>query len=135
MIAVRDPALLRSLRERVGDMSGPDCALFAEVWFACTGKQSPYPKARFAILLDAGAWTDAALLLARSALPEGRVSITAKGASISVAIGAPQPPARNDAVVSQVVDRLEELGAVILGAVLDDLLLQRSAKAASRLPG
>lgn len=54
-LSVRDPALLRSLRERVAGMSGSDRALFAEVWFACTGKQSLDTKACYAILLDAKA--------------------------------------------------------------------------------
>ena len=54
-------ASLRSLHERVADAAAPERQLFVDVWFACTGKQPPDTKARFAILLEAKAWTDAAI--------------------------------------------------------------------------
>lgn len=121
----RDPALLSSLRERVTDAAGPDRALFAEVWFACTGKQSPDTKARFAILLDAKAWTDAALLLTRSALPEWRISVAAVAGSILVEIGVPQAATRVGTAAPRMADRSDGLGWVILAAVLDELLAER----------
>ncbi|WP_156648105.1 hypothetical protein [Methylobacterium sp. Leaf88] len=119
---MRDPALLSSLRERVADASGPDRALFAEVWFACTGKQSPDTKARFAILLDAKAWTDAALLLARSALPEGRLSITVDRGILSLVIGAANLARGAGADGSRAIHRTDDLGWAILAAVLDEFL-------------
>lgn len=124
---MRDLAILSSLRERVADAHAPDRPLFVEVWFACTGKQSPDTKARFAILLDAKAWIDAALLMAHAALPEGRISMAAEGGAISVTIGALAPAGGVSAGVFQTVDRSDGLGWAILAAVLDELLASRPA--------
>ena len=121
-LRVGDPALLSSLRERVADASGLDLALFAEVWFACTGKQSPDMKVRFAILLDAGAWIVAALLLARSALPEGRLSIMVDGGILSIVIGTANLARGAGADRSHAIHRADEFGWAILAAVLDELL-------------
>jgi hypothetical protein len=121
-LSVRDPALLSSLRERVADASGPDRALFAQGWFACTGKQSPDTKARFAILLDAKAWIDAALLLARLVLPEGRLSVMAYGGIFSILIGTANLAHGAGADRSHAIHRADEFGWAILAAVLDELL-------------
>ncbi|GEP07442.1 hypothetical protein [Methylobacterium oxalidis] len=39
-----ESALLNSLRERVADAETPDRQLFTDVWFTCSGKQSPNMK-------------------------------------------------------------------------------------------
>ncbi|MFK5600299.1 hypothetical protein ACFZ8E_25360 [Methylobacterium sp. HMF5984] len=54
-------ALLNSLVEKVAESPAPSRELFAEVWFATTGKQHPDIKGRFAVLMDAKAWTEARL--------------------------------------------------------------------------
>ncbi|TXN66325.1 hypothetical protein [Methylobacterium sp. WL6] len=75
-------ARLNSLIKRVADAPAPSRELFAEVWFATTGKQHPDIKGRFAVLMDAKAWTEAALLTMACALPDWRVVTEAsRGAS------------------------------------------------------
>ena len=66
-------AHLNSLIEQVADAPAPSRELFAEVWFATTGKQHPDIKGRFAVLMEAKAWTEAALLTVACALPDWRV--------------------------------------------------------------
>lgn len=66
-------ARFNSLIERVSDAPAPSRELFAEVWFATTGKQHPDIKGRFAVLMDANAWTEAALITVACALPDWRV--------------------------------------------------------------
>ncbi|TXM71370.1 hypothetical protein FV226_15605 [Methylobacterium sp. WL12] len=66
-------ARFNSLIERVADAPAPSRELFAEVWFATTGKQHPDIKGRFAVLMDAKAWTEAALIAVACALPDWRV--------------------------------------------------------------
>ena len=60
---------LGALIEKVTDAREPSRELFAEVWFVTTGKQDPDIKVRFALFMEAKAWTDAALITAAHALP------------------------------------------------------------------
>lgn len=64
-----DAVRLGPLIEKVASAQEPSCELFAEVWFATTGDQPSDIKVRFALLMDARAWTDAALITAAHALP------------------------------------------------------------------
>lgn len=73
MRGMTDVGRLNSLLERVADATAPERSLFAEVFFACAGKQHPDIKGRFAVLMAAGAWTEAALILTACALPGWRV--------------------------------------------------------------
>ncbi|MCJ2112849.1 hypothetical protein MKK64_16825 [Methylobacterium sp. E-025] len=66
-------AHLNSLIEQVAYAPAPSRELFAKVWFATTGKQHPDIKGRFAVLMGAKAWTEAALLIVACTLPEWRV--------------------------------------------------------------
>ncbi|SDO45212.1 hypothetical protein SAMN05216360_12330 [Methylobacterium phyllostachyos] len=61
---------LSAITEKVAEAREPSRELFAEVWFATTGKQHPSIKVRFALFMEAKAWTDAALITAAHALPE-----------------------------------------------------------------
>ena len=65
-----DTAGLGALIEKVAKARKPSRPLFAEVWFATTGKQDADTKARFAFFMQAKAWTDAALITVEHALPE-----------------------------------------------------------------
>ncbi|MCJ2120667.1 hypothetical protein MKK65_29620 [Methylobacterium sp. J-001] len=64
-----DAARLGDLIEKVAAAPEPARELFAEVWFATTGKQHPDVKVRFALFIEAKAWTDAALITVAHALP------------------------------------------------------------------
>ena len=62
-------ARLGSLIEKISDAREPSRDLFAGVWFATTDKQHPDIKVRFALFMEAKAWTDAALITVAHALP------------------------------------------------------------------
>ena len=66
-------ALLNNLIEKVAESPAPSRELFAEVWFATTSKQHPDIKGRFAVLMEAKAWIEAALITVACALPDWRV--------------------------------------------------------------
>ena len=66
-------AHLNSLIEQVADAPAPSRELFAEVWFATTGKQHPDIKGRCAVLMDAKTWTESALIIVACTLPDWRV--------------------------------------------------------------
>ena len=71
-------ARLNSLIEKVADAPAPSRELFAEVWFATTGKQHPDIKGRFAVLMHDRAWREAALVMVACALPGWRVVSTSR---------------------------------------------------------
>ena len=113
---MKDPALVVRLRRRVADATVPERQLFVEEWVACSGKQSPDTKARFAILLEAKAWTDAALLLASAAL---------LGCVVQMTVGAGTSAARIECSegrgASEAVGHSGGLGLAFLSAVLEKL--------------
>ncbi|AWN39594.1 hypothetical protein [Methylobacterium durans] len=115
----KEIAVLNSLRERVADAEAPDRQLFIDVWFACTGTQSPDTKVRFAVLLDALAWADAALLLATCALPGQRLELfwSAGGGRALSVVGA---SASEDGAAAAAYHS-GRVGLAILAAVLDCL--------------
>ena len=64
-----DAVRINVLIEKVIAAREPSRELFAEVWFVTTGKQDPDVKVRFALFMEAKAWTDAALITTAHALP------------------------------------------------------------------
>lgn len=60
---------LRPLIAKIAEAREPSRQLCTDVWFATTDRQHPDIKARFALLVEAKAWMDAALLTAAYALP------------------------------------------------------------------
>ncbi|QGY04780.1 hypothetical protein MMSR116_24885 [Methylobacterium mesophilicum SR1.6/6] len=75
-----DGARLNALIEKAAAAREPSRELFADVWFATTGKPHADIKVRFALFMEAKAWTDAALIIAAHALPEwGVVTRTGPG--------------------------------------------------------
>ena len=81
--------LFNSLIEKVADAPAPSRELFAEVWFATAGKQHPDIKGRFAVLIDAKAWTEAALITVACALPDWRVVTKASSRAGEASLLAP----------------------------------------------
>lgn len=118
-------AHFNSLIEKVADSPAPSRELFAEVWFATTGKQHPDIKGRFAVLMDAKAWTEAALITVACALPDWRVVTKAScGAGEALML----PPDHLGGVPERSGDTLRHAGGAAL-AILQAMLV---AKAAAR---
>lgn len=110
-------SLLNSLRERVADAEAPDRKLFTDVWFACTGKQTPGTNFRFAVLLDAQAWADAALLLAICALPNERFDLfCATGGTNTLSVVGARP---TENCAAEAAFHSGRIGLAILATVLD----------------
>ncbi|MCJ2039225.1 hypothetical protein MKK55_09760 [Methylobacterium sp. J-059] len=115
-------ARLNSLIKRVADAPAPSRELFAEVWFATTGKQHPDIKGRFAILMDATAWTEAALLTVACALPDWRVVTKAnRGAGEALML----PPDHVGSVPECFSDTVRHAGGAAL-AILQAMLVAKA---------
>lgn len=118
-------AFLNSLIEKVAESPAPSRELFAEVWFATTGKQNPDIKGRFAVLMDAKAWTEAARITVACALPDWRVVTKAtRGAGEALML----PPDHLGIVPEGSSGTVRHLG----GAALAILQAMLEAKAASQ---
>ena len=116
-------ARLNSPIERVADAPAPSSELFAEVWFATTGKQDPDIKGRFAVLMDAKAWTEAALITVACALPDWRVVTKAsRGTGEALML----PPDHVGGVPERSSDTVRHAGGAAL-AILQALLIAKSA--------
>lgn len=64
-----DMARLGPLITKIAAARAPSRDLFVDVWFATTDEQYADLSTRFASLVEASAWTDAALITAAHALP------------------------------------------------------------------
>ncbi|MCJ2078844.1 hypothetical protein MKK68_24935 [Methylobacterium sp. E-016] len=115
-------ARLNSLIERVADAPAPSRELFAEVWFATTGKQHPDIKGRFAVLMDAKAWTEAALITVACALPDWRVVTKA---SVGPGEALMLPPDPRGIVPEGSSDTVRHAGGTAL-AILEAMLRVKS---------
>ncbi|CAO4174825.1 hypothetical protein [Methylorubrum extorquens] len=120
-----DTARLNSLLERVADAAAPERGLFAEVFFACAGKQHPDIKAHFAMRMDEQAWTEAALILTACALPGWRVQTNSGRGSAKVILLAPEANGSPGSVPSEPAHHLGGIALAMLVAVLRELSSQR----------
>ena len=121
-------ALLNSLIEKVADAPAPSRELFAEVWFATTGKQHPDIKGRFAVLMDAKAWTEVALITVACALPDWRVVTKAsRGACEALML----PPDHLGAVPKRSGDTVRHAGGASL-AILQAMLAAKTRDSRQR---
>lgn len=116
-----DVARLNSLLERVADATAPERGLFAEVFFACAGKQHPDIKAHFAMRMDAQAWTEAALILTARALPGWRVQTNSGRGLGKVILLAPNADGLPGSVPSEPVHHAGGVALAMLMAVLREL--------------
>jgi len=120
-----DAARFNSLLERVADAAAPERSLFAEVFFACTGKQHPDIKGRFAVLMHAGAWTEAALILTACALPGWRVQTNNGRGPGEVILLAPEADGSRGSVPSETVHHAGGVALAMLVAVRRGLSVQQ----------
>lgn len=120
-----DVARLCALIEKVADAREPSRELFADVWFATTGKQHPDIKVRFAQFMEARAWTDAALITAAYALTGWGV-ITRSGPGPGEARVQP-PGAKHRGGAAHLVSVRHAGGAAL--AILQALMLVKAAAA------
>lgn len=120
-----DVARLNSLLERVADATAPERSLFAEVFFACAGKQHPDIKGRFAVLMHMGAWTEAALILTACALPGWRVQTNNGPGPGEVILLAPEANGSRGSVPSEPTHHAGGVPLAMLVAVLRELSRQR----------
>lgn len=116
-----DAARLNSLLERVADATAPERSLFAEVFFACAGKQHPDIKGRFAVLMHAGAWTEAALILTAYALPGWRVQTNSGHGAGEVILLAPEAGGSPASVPSEPAHHDGGVALAMLVAVLREI--------------
>ncbi|CAO4135893.1 hypothetical protein [Methylorubrum extorquens] len=119
-----DPARLNSLLERAADATAPERSLFAEVFFACAGKQGPDIKAHFAMRMDEQAWTEAALILTACALPGWRVQTSNGRGPGEVILLAPNADGSPDSVPSEPAHHAGGAALAMLVAVLRELSSQ-----------
>lgn len=119
-----DAARLNSLLERVADATAPERSLFAEVFFACAGKQHPDIKGRFAVLMDAGARTEAALILTACALPGWRVQTNSGRGPGKVILLAPEADGSPGSVPSEPANHTGGVAPAMLVAVLRELSIR-----------
>jgi len=120
-----DVARLNSLLERVADATAPERSLFAEVFFACAGKQHPDIKAHFAMRMDEKAWTEAALVLTACALPGYRVQTNSGRGPGKVILLAPKADGSPGSVPSEPAHHAAGIALAMLVAVLRELSSQR----------
>lgn len=120
-----DAARLNSLLERVADATAPERSLFAEVFFACAGKQHPDIKAHFAVRMDEKAWTEAALVLTACALPGYRVQTNSGRGPGKVILLAPKADGSTGSVPSEPAHHAGGIALAMLVAVLRELSSQR----------
>lgn len=113
-----DAARLNSLLERVADATAPERSLFAEVFSACAGKQHPDIKGRFAVLMHAGAWTEAALILTACSLPGWRVQINSGPGPGEVILLAPEPDGSRGTLQGEPAHHAGGVALAMLVAVL-----------------
>ncbi|QIJ75061.1 hypothetical protein GU700_10950 [Methylobacterium sp. NI91] len=92
--------------------------MFAEVFFACAGKQHPDIKAHFAMRMEAQAWIEAALILTACALPGWRVQTNSGRGPGKVILLAPGSPAT---VPIEPVHHAGGVALAMLVAVLKEL--------------
>ncbi|MFG7490502.1 hypothetical protein [Methylorubrum rhodesianum] len=116
-----DVARLNSLLERVADATAPERSLFAEVFFACAGKQHPDIKAHFAMRMDEQAWTEAALILTACALPGWRVQTNMGRGRGEVILLAPTADGSPGSVPSEPAYHADGVPLAMLVAVLREL--------------
>ncbi|ACB79509.1 hypothetical protein Mpop_1339 [Methylorubrum populi BJ001] len=120
-----DVARLNSLLERVADATAPERSLFAEVFFACAGKQHPDIKAHFAMRMDEKAWTEAALVLTACALPGYRVQTNSGPGPGKVSLLAPKADGSPGSAPSEPAHHAGGIALAMLVAVLRELSNQR----------
>lgn len=116
-----DAARLNSLIERVADATAPERSLFAEVFFACAGKQHPDIKAHFAMRMDEQAWTEAALILTACALPGWSVQTNSGRGPGEVILLAPEADGLPGSVPSEPAQHAGGVALAVLLAVLHEL--------------
>ncbi|MER2250678.1 hypothetical protein ABS772_12225 [Methylorubrum podarium] len=122
-----DPARFNSLLERVADARAPERSLFAEVFFACEGKQPPDIKAHFAMRMDEDAWTEAALILMACALPGWRVQTNTGRGPGRVILLAPQADGSPGSVPSEPAHHAGGVALAMLVAVLREMAEQQQS--------
>ncbi|WP_437872038.1 hypothetical protein ACSD7O_07885 [Methylorubrum extorquens] len=118
-------ARLNSLLERVADATVPERSLFAEVFFACAGKQHPDIKAHFATRMEAQAWIEAALILTACALPGWRVQTNSGRGPGEVILLAPKADGSPGSLPSEPAHHAGGVALAILMAVLRESYEQR----------
>ena len=92
------------------------------MWFATTGKQHPDIKGQFAVLMDAKAWTEAALITVAYALPEWRVvTKVSRGAGEALML----PPDLAGGVPERSSDTVRHAGGAAL-AILQAMLAAKT---------
>lgn len=102
----------------------PELSLFAEVFFACAGKQHPDIKGRFAVLMGVGAWTEAALVLTACALPGWSVQTNNGRGPGKVILLAPKADGSPGSVPSKPVHHAGGVALAVLVAVLRELSIR-----------
>lgn len=122
-----DAARLNSLLERVADATAPERSLFAEVFFACAGKQHPDIKAHFAMRMDEQAWTEAALILTACALPGWRVQTNSGRRLSKVILLAPEADGSPGSVPSEPAHHAGGVALAMLVAVLREIAEQQQS--------
>ncbi|MCP2082266.1 UNVERIFIED_ORG: hypothetical protein J2W74_003452 [Methylorubrum zatmanii] len=127
-----DAARLNSLLERVADATAPERSLFAEVFFACAGKQHPDIKAHFAMRMEAQAWTEAALILTACALPGWRVQTNTGRGPGKVILLAPNVDGSRGSVSSEPAHHDGGVPLAMLMAVLREVSNQHNPQPYSR---
>ena len=120
-----DAARLNSLLERAVDATAPERTLFAEVFFACAGRQHPDIKAHFAMRMDEKAWTEAALILTACALPGWRVQTNSGRGPGKVILLAPEANGSPGFVPSEPAHHAGGIALAMIVAVLRELSSQR----------